>query len=82
MTSWNDEQGKGEQAQRSWVDDSDRLRAENKRLREALEEINMNANNLLAGGLSWFTRRDFADVVADRSKAALAMPQSSTEVKP
>ncbi len=48
-----------------------RLKAENDRMRGVLEELNMNANNLLAGGLGWFTKKDFAMAVADRSKYAL-----------
>lgn len=56
---------------RGEVEAEERLRAENKRLREALEELNANANRVLAGDLSWLSRRDIAAAVADRSKAAL-----------
>ena len=56
-----------------------RLEEENERMRSVLEELNMNANNLLAGGLSWFTKRDFAAAVADRSKYALQGTQMPGE---
>lgn len=40
-------------------------------MRDCLEEIARNAENLAAGGLPHFTRRDFALAVADRARAAL-----------
>ena len=52
-------------------DENARMKRVIDRLRGALEELNMNTNNVLAGGLGWFTRRDIAAAVADRSKAAL-----------
>ena len=57
-----------------------KLRAENKRLRDALQEIANNANGLLAGGLGHFSRRDFADAVAHRAKVALESSDEKCEV--
>jgi hypothetical protein len=45
--------------------------AEIEGLREALDEIAMNADNLLRGGLPHFSRKDFADTVAFRARHAL-----------
>jgi hypothetical protein len=42
------------------------------KLREALDEIAMNAENLLKGGLPHFSREEFADTVAFRARHALS----------
>ena len=57
---------------RDWRGRAERAEAELVRLRSVVQELNMNANNLLSGGLGWFSRRDFAAAVADRTKAILA----------
>lgn len=64
--------GRGEE-ERAQADarERGRLEEENARMRAALEELNENANRILAGDLSWLTRRDIAAAVADRTKAAL-----------
>lgn len=53
------------------------------RFREALDEIAMNAENLVKGGLPHFSRKEFAQTVAFRARHALgAVPSNSTEEKP
>jgi hypothetical protein len=65
---------------RFWIEDENRrkqdaelkkLQDENAKLRDGLDEIAMNAENLLAGGLGHFSREEFAEVVAWRARHAL-----------
>lgn len=47
------------------------LQDENRRLRDALDEIAMNAEGLVKGGLPHFSRKEFAETVAFRARHAL-----------
>jgi hypothetical protein len=44
---------------------------------EALEEIAMNCRNLLAGGLSWFSREDIARAVLGVAEAGIRQAEKS-----
>lgn len=52
-----------------------------RRMRRILDELAMNAENVVAGGLPHFSRKEFAERIAERARWALQTGSPAAESK-